>query len=187
MPPIGTASHPAGANNPVLELVVPGVASLLHQYFRRRVPAAEAEDLVQVVLLDAVRAVANGRGPTTAAQCDWRRYLLACARRRCVDWLRSRGRRSLVLVEAELQARARGERARNDSMSALAGLPSALERALAQLSPTERTVARLHVQEGMSKRVIGRLTRRPESSVRRILDRALGSLQRELRNCGFAS
>jgi RNA polymerase sigma factor (sigma-70 family) len=154
------------------------------RFFWRGVPLHEAEELAQRTFVSAYRA-SRGRAPRQDDQAGWRRYLFTCAKHVWVDHGRRRRAQMPMLDDVAPQEPVDG------GASVLAGAlrdeeVAGLRACLDGLEPEARLACLLHFFDGLSKREIGRLMRRPESTVRHVLVQALVWLRHCLSTKGLA-
>lgn len=176
---MNAASERAG-----FDAVVDAFWDPIMRYFWRSVPSHEAEELAQRTFISAYRAT-RLNAPEQHDQAGWRRYLFTCAKHLWIDHVRSR-RTTMPLLDDVMPA----EPALADSGSLTEVLRdeefAGLRECLDGLEPQARSTCMLHFFDGLSKREIGRLLDRPESTVRNLLVKALSLLRRCLSTKGLA-
>ena len=118
---------------------------------------AEAEDMAQEAYLRAWEKRHGFRGES--ARLTW---LLAIARRVCLDRLRTQKRRDLPLLDEEQHA----------SPAPDVETMVDVRRALAKLGPDDRTILYLRVQEELPFGEIGQILRRSPAACRKRYERA---------------
>ena len=143
-------------------------ARMVHGILLARVPAGDAEDLVQDVFVSAMRQL---RGLRTAAA--FRGWLGAIARNRAIDYFRDARGRVLLDESAERTSRGRNTTAGSlEVLDLIRTLPEAYRETLV-----------LRLVEGMTGPEIARQTGLTPESVRVNLCRGM-KLLRELLGCG---
>ncbi len=155
----------------LLERVQPTLKQILGRY---QVPAADAEDVLQDTLLTLLYKWDTVHNPEA--------WLIGTLRRRCIMYWRSRRSRLYEAVdEAILELMAEGESPSQEN----AMLRRDLETSLAQLPSRCRAMLRLRYGLGMKPdEIAGRMGYR-KSSVRKVANRCLAALMRQLVEVGF--
>lgn len=136
--------------------------------------AAEPEDLASEVFVGMVRGLARFRGEEQA----FRSWVFTIAHRRLTDERRARGRRVIDLVPPERLPQVALEGA-EDEVTASVGADWA-RRALAGLTPEQRTVVLLRVVADLPVTEVARITGREEGAVKSMHRRGLASLARTI-------
>ncbi len=155
------------------------------RFFWRGVSLHDAEELAQHTFVRAYRATVAGGGPDATDHVGWRRYLFTCARHVWIDHAR-RNRSLMPLADdvgsTEPAASGPGFIAELLHDEEVDGLRACLDGLLPEL----RSACLQHFFDGLSKREIGRLLDRPESTVRNVLTKALAMLRQCLAGKGLA-
>jgi RNA polymerase sigma-70 factor, ECF subfamily len=160
-----------------LETLVRGYQHLIVRHCTAMLgDAAHGAEVAQEVFLGAYAAM-----PRFRREASLRTWLLAIARKQCLQVLRDR-RRHRHLEEAQRQAIARGaHRAPPDpSEEDPELLRQRVQQALARLDHTERTVLLLRYETGLTLAEVAHIVGRSEAGVRRQLARALAQLRTAL-------
>lgn len=161
----------------------------------KRVGEGDAEDLAQEVFTGAYRAVRAGGGPSATDKEGWRRYLLSCARNRVIDfWRRGAMRPPVQCLEGFIGdeiAEQKGIHARDARAAGAAAVLSeeqrlAIRACMNGLDIPSRAACWLLFVENRSKREIGRMMDKPESSVRVLLADAIKLLRECLHRKGVS-
>jgi RNA polymerase sigma factor (sigma-70 family) len=123
------------------------------------VPFEQREDVIQDTLLGVWKAAAR---PDFEVRRDFLSFAKRVALRRCVDWMRSRGKEKLVQA-----APPREEASRPDAALFAEEKRRIRDRVMSQLRDSHRELIRLCVDSGLSYREVARLQNRTEQAVRR--------------------
>jgi RNA polymerase sigma-70 factor (ECF subfamily) len=140
-------------------------ARVMHGILLARVPAAEAEDLVQDVFLCALRQLPLLRTPAA-----FRGWLAAIARNRAADY--HRNSRELAEIEEDDASNPAPQDARHDALAALA--------AIRRLPPAYRETLILRLVEGLTGPEIADRTGLTRDSVRVNLFRGMKLLREQM-------
>jgi RNA polymerase sigma-70 factor (ECF subfamily) len=141
---------------------------------------ADADDATQEAFLSAFRAIRLYRGGSFIA------WLLRITNNKCLDWLRARGRRPSVSLDADdgdrtpLQLREPGESPEQHMLRA--ELAESLELALQEIAADQRLVVILSDMEGYSYEEIVAATGWPLGTVKSRLSRARARLRTVIRS-----
>lgn len=157
------------------------LAGPLHGYLRGR-GAPEPEDQLGDTFLDVARNI----GAFVGDEAGFRSWVFTIAHRRCIDALRSRGRRPVAPLAAEtLEPLADAVGRGSDDVADLVGrLADAqlLERLLGVLTEDQREVLMLRFAADLDVATVAAMTGRTNNAVAALTLRALRTLQRTLAN-----
>lgn len=155
----------------LLQKVQPTLKQILGRY---QIPPEDAEDVLQDTLLTLLY-----KWDTVIKPEAW---LIGTLRRRCIMYWRSRRSRLYEAVdEAILELVADAERPAQDQ----AVLRRDLERTLVRLRPRCRAILRLRYGLGLKPNEIAEQLGYRQSSVRKVANRCLAALVRQLVDVGF--
>ncbi|MCB1055965.1 MAG: sigma-70 family RNA polymerase sigma factor [Acidobacteria bacterium] len=155
----------------LLHKVQPTLKQILGRY---QIPPEDAEDVLQDTLLTLLYKWDSVIKPEA--------WLIGTLRRRCIMYWRSRRSRLYEAVdEAILELVAEAERPSQDQ----AALRRDLERTLIRLRPRCRAILRLRYGLGLKPNEIAEQLGYRKSSVRKVANRCLAALVRQLVDVGF--
>ena len=155
----------------LLGRVQPTLKQILGRY---QIPPEDAEDVLQDAMLTLLYKWEEVIKPEA--------WLIGTLRRRCIMYWRSRRSRLYEAVdEAILELVAEAEQPSQDNVT----LRQDLERTLARLRPRCRTILRLRYGLGLKPNEIAERMGYRQSSVRKVSNRCLAALVRELVEVGF--
>lgn len=157
------------------------LAGPLHGYLRGR-GAPEPEDQLGDTFVDVARNI----GAFVGDEAGFRSWVFTIAHRRCIDALRSRGRRPVAPLAAETleplaDAVGRGSDDVADLVERLADA-QLLERLLGVLTEDQREVLMLRFAADLDVATVAAMTGRTNNAVAALTLRALRTLQRTLAN-----
>lgn len=155
----------------LLKRVQPTLKQILGRY---QIPPEDAEDVLQDTLLTLLYKWETVHKPEA--------WLIGTLRRRCIMYWRTRRSRLYEAVdEAILELIAEAEKPSQEN----ATLRQDLERTLATLRPRCRTILRLRYGLGLKPNEIAERMGYRQSSVRKVANRCLAALVRQLVEVGF--
>ncbi len=155
----------------LLSRVQPTLKQILGRY---QIPPEDAEDVLQDTMLTLLYKWETVLKPEA--------WLIGTLRRRCIMYWRTRRSRLYEAVdEAILELVAQAEQPCQEN----AGLRQDLEKTLAKLRPRCRTILRLRYGLGLKPNEIAERMGYRQSSVRKVANRCLAALVRELVEVGF--
>lgn len=155
----------------LLRRVQPTLKQILGRY---QIPPEDAEDVLQDTMLTLLYKWETVLKPEA--------WLIGTLRRRCIMYWRTRRSRLYEAVdEAILELVAQAEQPSQEN----AGLRQDLEKTLAKLRPRCRTILRLRYGLGLKPNEIAERMGYRQSSVRKVANRCLAALVRELVDVGF--
>lgn len=165
----------AAQDNETFEQLLGRVQPTLKQILGRyQIPPEDAEDVLQDAMLTLLFKWEEVHKPEA--------WLIGTLRRRCIMYWRSRRSRLYEAVdEAILELVAEAEQPSQENVT----LRQDLERTLARLRPRCRTILRLRYGLGLKPNEIAERMGYRQSSVRKVANRCLAALVRELVEVGF--
>jgi RNA polymerase sigma-70 factor (ECF subfamily) len=159
---------------PAFEALVRQTQQQVYGFARRLVPdAEEARDLTQQTFLQAFTHLRGFRG-----QSRFRTWLFKIAANLCYDYLRSRSRQGNPVAVEDL-ALAGGNSPENDLIAQDDQVR--VQRALAGLSPKQRAVVHLRLEQELSYEEISRIVGGTAGAARVNYSQALKALRERLR------